>query len=128
MMIETAVQEAVPFEIWVAPGIVDRSDRGLCLAGTRITLYTIMDHLKAGRTPEYIRQWLLLTEDQVNDALRYIEENRQSFEAEYAEVVRRSEELEKYYRERNRHLRENTARPKNFDLDRYLGSARQYIP
>lgn len=101
-MIQTAVQEVVPFETWVAPGIVRRTDRGLCVAGTRITLYLIMDYLKAGRTPEHISQWLLLTEDQVNDVLRFIQENRESFEAEYAEVIRKCEERERYWRERNR--------------------------
>lgn len=107
-----AIKELAPFETPVAPGIVRRTDRGLCVAGTRISLYTIMDSLKAGRTPAYICQWMLLTESQVNDAVRYIEENRESFEAEYAEVVRYSEELEKYYRERSRQMKTNGI-PKN---------------
>jgi uncharacterized protein (DUF433 family) len=95
-----ALKELAPFETPVAPGIVRRTDRGLCIAGTRVSLYVIMDYLKAGWTPDDIHKGTLLTGEQIDDALRYIENNRESFEPEYAEVVRYSEELERYYRER----------------------------
>jgi hypothetical protein len=41
-------------ETLVAPGIVRRSDRGLCIAGKRITLYLIMDYLNAGWPPHLL--------------------------------------------------------------------------
>ena len=46
----------------IAPGIVRRTDRGLCLAGRRVTLYLIMDYLKADWPPHLIRHWLDLSE------------------------------------------------------------------
>lgn len=84
----------------VAPGIVRRTDRGLCLAGTRITLYLIMDYLRAGWPPHLIRHWLDLSEAQIEQAVQYIETHRPGFEAEYAEVVRQAQARERYWRER----------------------------
>ena len=37
-----------------------RTERGLTIAGTRITLYDVMDHLVAGWTPKLILNWLPL--------------------------------------------------------------------
>jgi uncharacterized protein (DUF433 family) len=111
-LVESTTQEELPFQTVVAPGIVRRRDRGLCIAGTRISLYLIKDYLKAGRTPDEICRSLLLSEGQLNDAIRYIEGNREEFEAEYAEVVRVCEERERYYRERNP-LREIKDKPPN---------------
>lgn len=83
-----------------------RSDRGLSIAGTRITLYTIMDHLKAGWSPEQIRDWYELTDEQVAGALDYIEANRDTFEAEYRQVLEEAEIVEQYWRALNReHLK-----------------------
>ena len=45
--------------------VVVRTDRGLSVAGTRITLYQIMDYLKADWPPKLISQWLDLTEKQL---------------------------------------------------------------
>jgi uncharacterized protein (DUF433 family) len=41
--------------------VVQRADRGLTIAGTRITLYQIMDSLKAGYPPEEVRDDFGLT-------------------------------------------------------------------
>jgi uncharacterized protein (DUF433 family) len=85
----------------VAPEIVRRTDRGLCLAGRRITLYLIMDYLTAGWPPHLLRHWLDLSEAEIAAAMSYIETNREEFEAEYAAVVRNAAERERYWRERN---------------------------
>ncbi|MGH9833309.1 MAG: hypothetical protein ACREBD_30330 [Blastocatellia bacterium] len=91
-------------EIPVAPGIVRRSDRGLCIAGTKLSLFSIMDAIKAGRT-EVLLTYGGLSREQFDQALAYIEENREEFEAAYAEYVRRAEEMERFHRERERQRR-----------------------
>jgi uncharacterized protein (DUF433 family) len=46
-----------------------RTERGLTIAGTRITVYDIMDYLNAGWTPKLIPGWLRLADEQLNAAL-----------------------------------------------------------
>jgi hypothetical protein len=58
---EFQMSQPEAFYSCVAPGIVRRADRGLCLAGKRVTLYLIMDYLTAGWPPHLIRHWLDLT-------------------------------------------------------------------
>ncbi|HBQ99255.1 MULTISPECIES: DUF433 domain-containing protein [unclassified Roseofilum] len=84
-------------------GII-RTERGLTIAGTRITIYDIMDYVTAQYPPKFIRGLFDLTEAQINDALTYIEENRALVEAEYQQVLREAEELRLYYEEKNRDL------------------------
>jgi uncharacterized protein (DUF433 family) len=84
-------------------GII-RTERGLTIAGTRITIYDIMDYVTAQYPPKFIRGLFDLTEQQINDALTYIEENRALVEAEYQQVLKEAEELRLYYEEKNRDL------------------------
>lgn len=95
-------------EVKVAPGIVRRSDRGLSVEGTRITLYLIMDHLKEGWPPRLLRDQLLLSEEQMDQVMEYIDSHRDEFETEYEEVVRKCAERERYWRERERERRLRT--------------------
>ncbi len=53
-----------------------RTERGLTIAGTRITLYDVMDYVTAQYPPKFIRVMLSLTDEQVNAALSYIETHR----------------------------------------------------
>jgi uncharacterized protein (DUF433 family) len=79
-----------------------RTERGLTIAGTRITLYDVMDHLVAGWTPKLILNWLPLTEEQLNAALSYIDSNRTEVEAEYQTVLQATQEMREYWEGRNR--------------------------
>ncbi len=79
-----------------------RTERGLVLAGTRITLYALMDHILAGWPPKLIRDWFDLTDQQITDALAYIDAHRAEVEAEYREVLREAEEIRQFWEERNR--------------------------
>jgi uncharacterized protein (DUF433 family) len=97
---ESSMSQTEASHIVVAPGIVRRADRGLCLAGKRVTLYLIMDYLKAGWPPHLMRHWLDLSEAELHHAVQYIETNRTAFEAEYAEVVQQAQAREQYWRER----------------------------
>jgi len=84
------------------PNVVDRTSRGLTIAGTRITLYTIMDHLKENWPTHLIRDWFNLTDQQMRGVLDYIEAHKEEVEAEYELVLKDAEETERYWREYNR--------------------------
>ena len=79
-----------------------RTERGLTISGTRITLYDVMDYVMAQYPPKFIRSLFDLTEDQINVALQYIEANRSEVEAEYQLVLKQSEENRRYWERRNR--------------------------
>lgn len=85
-----------------APPTIVRTERGLTIAGTRTTLYNIMDYLKADWPPALIQHWLLLTETQVADALAYIVAHRDEVEAEYQTVLQQAQAIRAYWDERNR--------------------------
>ncbi len=69
------IMEITSKRLWVMTTVsnehstIIRTERGLTIAGTRITLYDIMGHLEAGWTPKLIQNWLPLTEEQLNAAL-----------------------------------------------------------
>ena len=79
-----------------------RTERGLTILGTRITLYDVMDYLLAEYPSKFIQGLFELTENQIDAALTYIEVNRVEVEAEYKQVIQENEELRRYYVERNR--------------------------
>ncbi|MBC6455366.1 MAG: DUF433 domain-containing protein, partial [Hormoscilla sp. SP5CHS1] len=58
------------------PAEIVRTERGLSINGKRITLYDVMDYMKAEYSPKFIRNLLNLTESEINVALSYIENNR----------------------------------------------------
>jgi hypothetical protein len=74
----------------------------MAIAGTRITLYDLMDYLKAQYPPSFIQGLFDLTEEQINIALAYIETNRTEVETEYQQVLKETEKLQQYYAEQNR--------------------------
>lgn len=81
---------------------VIRNSRGLSIAGTRITLYDVMDYVTASWPPKLIRDWLDLTDTQIADVMQYISEHRAEVEAEYRQVLKDAEEERRYWEERNR--------------------------
>ena len=91
---------------------VVRTSRGLTIAGTRITLYSIMDYIKADWPPKLIQDLFDLTDQQIADVLTYIETNREEVEAEYKIVLEKAEENRRYWTEYNReHLEKVAAMP-----------------
>lgn len=91
---------------------VVRTSRGLTIAGTRITLYSIMDYIKADWPPKLIQDLFDLTDQQITDVLAYIEANREEVEAEYQIVLQKAEENRRYWTEYNReHLEKVAAMP-----------------
>lgn len=83
---------------------VIRTERGLTIAGTRITLYQLMDYIYEGYPSKFIRHQFSITDEQFNAAMEYIEANRAEVEKEYKLVLKEAEETrrywEEYYRER----------------------------
>lgn len=81
-----------------------RTERGLTIAGTRITLYDVMDYVTAQYPPKFIRAMLSLTDEQIDAALSYIQTHRVAVEAEYQTVLQEAEERRQYWEEQNREL------------------------
>jgi uncharacterized protein (DUF433 family) len=72
----------------MAARIINRG-RGPEVAGTRVTVYRIMDFLREGSSAERIATELHLTEEQVCLALDYIAMHRRTVEAEYEKILQR---------------------------------------
>lgn len=81
---------------------VIRTERGLTIAGTRITLYDLLDYLHADWPRQLIRDRLDLTEQQVTDALAYIDTHKAEVEAEHQEVCQTAQEIQQYWEEQSR--------------------------
>lgn len=79
-----------------------RTERGLTIAGTRITLYDVMDYFTAGYPAKLIREKLCLTDAQIDAALSYIEAHQAEVNVEYQEVLQIVENNRQYWEERNR--------------------------
>ena len=79
-----------------------RTERGLTIAGTRITIYQLMDYLKADQPTSLIKDLFRLSDEQMDGVLRYIAEHRNEVEAEYQEVLKTAEQNRAYWEERNR--------------------------
>jgi uncharacterized protein (DUF433 family) len=82
--------------------LIIRTERGLTIAGTRTSLYDVIDLLKAHYPPKLIRDTFNLTDAQINAALSYIEANQSQVEAEYQEVLQNREEIRRYWEDHNR--------------------------
>lgn len=67
--------------------IIDRG-RGPEIAGSRITVYDVLDYADH-RTPEFIADLFKLDVEQILAALRYIDEHRDAVMAEYQEMLDR---------------------------------------
>lgn len=75
--------------------------RGPCVAGTRLTIYAIMDELK-DRSPDYVQGWYRLTDEVWAGVMRYLTENKEELERKFEEVMRQAEEERIYWTERNK--------------------------
>ena len=72
----------------MAARIINRG-RGPEVAGTRVTVYRIMDFLREGSSAERIATELHLTKEQVRVALDYIAIHHRAVEAEYEKILQR---------------------------------------
>jgi len=91
-----------------------RTERGLTIKGTRVSLYDVMDLLKSQYPPKLIGDKFNLTSEQINSALSYIKANSKEIEAEYQLVLQTREEIKSYWEERKReHFAKIATRPRN---------------
>jgi uncharacterized protein (DUF433 family) len=89
-----------------------RTERGLTVAGTRITLYTILDYLHADWPPKLIQQWLDLSDQQMADVLDYLASHSEEVEQEYQQVIQQAETLREYWATRlQEHLAQQPKKP-----------------
>jgi uncharacterized protein (DUF433 family) len=79
-----------------------RTERGLTISGTRVTLYDVMDYVTEQYPPKFIRAMLSLTDEQLSSALSYIDSHWTEVEAEYQTILKEAEELRQYYEQQNR--------------------------
>lgn len=73
------------------PHIIDRGD-GPKIAGTRITVYTVLEYLRAGRSRDWIAAALNLSSLQVQAAADYIREHEAQVNADYEGILARIRE------------------------------------
>ena len=66
-----------------------KTGRGPEIAGTRITVYDVIEYYKAGRHRDMIATILSLSSQQVEAAIRYIEEHRDEVMASYEKNMER---------------------------------------
>lgn len=90
------------------PTIV-RTERGLTLSGTRLTVYDVYDLARADWERGEIRDLLGLSDAQIDVLLVYIEQHRAEVEADYREIERQSDEIRRYWEDRNREWMEQIA-------------------
>ena len=68
--------------------VVDRGD-GPKIEGTRITVYTVLEYLRAGRTRDWIAAMLNLSSRQIQAAMNYIRDHEAQVSAEYEKIQAR---------------------------------------
>ncbi len=68
--------------------IINRG-RGPELAGTRVTVYTILEYVQENWRRSDIAFWLGLSKEQVDVAVMYIEEHKEEVLAEYEKIMER---------------------------------------
>ena len=83
------------------PAII-RTERGLTISGTRITLYQIMDYIHASYPRHLIRHQFYLTDEQFDGAMSYIDTHYEEVESEYQTVLQQAEEIQDYWQEKNK--------------------------
>jgi len=87
---------------------VVRTERGLTVKDSRLTLYSIMDALRENNSLKNIRDIYELTDAEMLDILDYIHLHKEEVEKEYQEVLKSAEESRKYWEEKNRAQLEKT--------------------
>jgi uncharacterized protein (DUF433 family) len=81
---------------------ITRTERGLTISGTRITLYQIMDYIHASYPRHLIRHQFYLTDKQFDGAMSYIDTHYEEVESEYQTVLQQAEEIQDYWQEKNK--------------------------
>jgi len=78
--------------------LIEETPRGPSIAGTRITIYTVMDCLKLGLSRNYAKASFRISDEELDTVIEYIEQHKEQVERDYERILRRSEELQERYR------------------------------
>ena len=81
--------------------MITRTERGLTIVGTRITVYDVMGYLKSDWPVHLIQNWLGLTERQMQAVLAYIASHKAEVEADYTLLLQQSQEIRSYWEEQS---------------------------
>jgi uncharacterized protein (DUF433 family) len=85
--------------------LIVETPRGPSLAGTRLTVYSVLDLIKAGWSKHLIAHTMELTAEQVEAIFAYVEAHQDEVEAAYARILEREAlaraESERIMRERS---------------------------
>ena len=82
------------------PPLIEETPRGPYVRGTRISVYAVMDYVKANRSREDILENLpILNAAQLQAVYDYIAQHNEEVERGYEAMVRRCAELESRYRQ-----------------------------
>ena len=98
--------------------VIERTD-GPRIEGTRITVYTILEYLRKGRSRDYIAATLDLSSAQVQAAMDYICNNEIPVNADFEQIMARIRlgnppEIEARLQASREKLKELRADPKKF--------------
>jgi uncharacterized protein (DUF433 family) len=89
--------ETTMSSVLIPTSLIVQTSRGPSIAGRRTTVYVVLELVKRGLDRRLIAERLSLSDEQIDAALQYIEENRNEVESEYDAIVRLSEERQAYY-------------------------------
>ncbi|MCI0391188.1 MAG: hypothetical protein MOB07_20805 [Acidobacteria bacterium] len=78
--------------------LIEETARGPSIAGTRITIYSVMDCLKLGLSRNYAKASFRISDEELDAVIEYIEQHKEQVERDYERILRRSEELQERYR------------------------------
>lgn len=79
------------------------------ISHSRVMVYDLLAYLKRQNSPSQLAAIFNLTDKQVEAALVYIEQNRETLEKELAEIQHRQQKEQTAYRQRQNQLREKAA-------------------
>jgi uncharacterized protein (DUF433 family) len=94
--------------------LIVETRRGPCIAGTRITVFSVMDYLKGERSRDFIKHVMGISDEQLDAVLAYIALHKAAVEQEYTAIVRRSEARRVYY---EKLFRERSPFPPHMSLE-----------
>ena len=107
----------------ITPLIVETS-RGPCIAGTRITVFSVMDYLQGEWSRDVVKQVMGISDEQLDAVLDYITRHKEAVENEYAAIVRRSEAHRAHY---EKLFHERSSYPSHMPLEERFSYLRQRL-
>jgi uncharacterized protein (DUF433 family) len=89
--------------------IIEQKDNIPWIAGTRISLYDVMDFAIDGYPAKFIANMLGLSVEQVQAALKYIDIHQSEVGVQYQVFLAEAAQLQEYWQQQNRELDERVA-------------------